>query len=298
MSDQALVVPEKSGAPRRLGVADQAGADPRDRRQAVRQTTAHHPLLVIPVLPDGRPDWEHRTTGHAQDVSLLGLGLESDDPNWRAVPTCVVGATQKDGALGYEGVEVRNVGHDEPGHTRLGGPFGGLGHDILRAENLTPTFHWETMDFKAGLAESVLRPWADVGVLQSVFLDRVQLCPKCQGMVTFRQGCPACGSASLQADQLIHHFACAHVAFVTDFEQWTNLVCPKCRGRELVVGVDFEYLKGPYRCLECHWSDTTLEHVGQCLRCQLRFPGYQAYEMDLRGYRAKRLDPLALVAAH
>src|SRR5262249_8047624 len=63
----------------------------------------------------------------------------------------------------------------------------------------------------------------------------------------------------------------------------------------LIVASDFEYANGPFRCEDCHWSSTDLEQVAQCLRCDLRFPIYQAHEVELRGYRANRLDPLALL---
>ena len=85
---------------------------------------------------------------------------------------------------------------------------------------------------------------------------------------------------------------------VKEFDQGDELVCPKCRQRKLVIGADFEYLSGPYQCLDCNWSDTQLELVGQCQACELRFPIQQAVEEELIGYHVHRLDPLALVSKH
>jgi hypothetical protein len=153
------------------------------------------------------------------------------------------------------------------------------------------------MEFATGVPEETLAKWAAIGVLQPVLQDRVQLCPKCHGLPTFRQGCSMCGSSHVTRDQLIHHYACAHVGFASDFEARGELMCPKCRTRRLIIGADYEYCPGSYRCLGCHWSDAELQQVAQCLRCEFRFPAHQAYEQQLRGYRAHRLDLLALVPA-
>jgi hypothetical protein len=95
---------------------------------------------------------------------------------------------------------------------------------------------------------------------------------------------------------MIHHFACAHVGPVADFETPQGLVCPKCRTRHIIVGADFEYLTGQYRCLDCGTSDTELEAIGHCLRCGLRFPGYQSAIHEIKAFHARRLDPLDLVS--
>ncbi len=44
---------------------------------------------------------------------------------------------------------------------------------------------------------------------------------------------------------MIHHFACANVDFVDRFDQGNEIVCPKCRGRKMIIGADYEYLDGP-----------------------------------------------------
>src|SRR5262249_16892230 len=87
------------------------------------------------------------------------------------------------------------------------------------------------------------------------------------------------------------------VGLAADFETHPELRCPKCRARRLVVGADFEYLVGPYRCLQCPWNGTELEQVGHCLRCGCRFPGRHGTVLELRGFHANRLDLLALLPA-
>jgi hypothetical protein len=269
---------------------------PGERRRAAR-CPLHRPLVGIPVLPDGAPDWANRRTGRSLDLGAQGLGLELEGREELLAPELVIILQDPDRAARYAGLEVRHTQWAGRGRLQVGGRFGGLGDELLRPENLVPAWRPQTLEFAQALSGELLAKWAEVGVLQPGAWDRVQLCPKCHGVPTFRRGCPNCGSAQLARGQLIHHFACAHVGPVADFETTGGLVCPKCRTRRLIVNSDYEYLNGPHQCLACQWSTTELEHVGQCLRCEFRFPGHQAYEQEVRGYHVNRLDPLAFLGA-
>lgn len=260
----------------------------RDSRLILRKA-----FTVIPVRPDGSPDADKRVPGLSLDLSSDGIGLElmtaTELPSsalmlvFPGQPACCVGA------------EVRNMRRLDSGRVRAGGRFGGPAQEVLQPGNLSTSFCMDTMEFGPRLSEDVLACWAELGVLEPYLADRVQTCPKCQGLPTFRPGCKHCGSARLGSDRLIHHFPCAYVGFVEEFETAAGLACPKCRTRHLVVGSDYEYLNGPHRCVDCGWTGSELENVAQCLRCEFRFPAHQACLQDLRGYRANRLDPLALL---
>lgn len=249
-------------------------------------------LLVVPVLADGCPDAERVRLAKVRDLSSGGLGLEFAAHEWNPGLTFVVALRMPDGLRHFVGAEVCYTVPPVDGRLMVGCRFGGLGQALLQPANLTPAFQWDTMTFTHGFPEEVLQKWAELGVLQQASRDRVQLCPRCQGLPTFRPGCRQCGSADCGNDQLLHHFACAHVGPVTDFESPAGLVCPKCRTRSLVVGADYEYLVGPYVCRHCQWSDMELEQVARCLRCGFSFPARQAHLQDLRGYQAHLLDPL------
>lgn len=160
-----------------------------------------------------------------------------------------------------------------------------------RNECITPVFDPHRLKFGFGLPAALLRTWESDGTLQRVLLDRVQVCPQCHSLPTFRFGCSACGSGCMTNDKMIHHFACAHVGTGRDFDEDGELVCPKCRTRRLVVGADFEYLTGPYRCLDCNWSARELEHIAHCLGCSFRFPASAAVMEDLVGFTARQHDP-------
>jgi hypothetical protein len=266
-------------------------------RRTEERHKVHQALVAVPVLLDGFPDREHRVGGRCLDVSNKGIGLELQCQTEFPTTSLVLTFPSPDGEVCSAAMEIRYMQPNGQGGLRVGGLFGGYAEQILFAENLSPAFDQHKMEFSLRLPEEMLDQWAAIGVLRPVLLDRVQLCPKCRGLPTFRRACPSCGSASTTNDQLIHHFACAHVGFVRDFEADGGLVCPKCRTRSLVIGSDYEYMTGPYRCLDCQWGDMELEQVAHCLRCAFRFPGHQAYEQELRGYRANRLDPLALFPA-
>jgi Thaumarchaeal output domain 1 len=257
----------------------------------------HRALVAVPVLIDGFPDRDHRVSGRCLDLSSKGIGMELQCQTEFPTTSLVLTFPSPNGEVCSAAMEIRYMQPNGQGGVRVGGLFGGYAEQILFAENLSPTFDQQKMEFALRLPEEMLNEWAAIGVLRPVLLDRVQLCPKCRGLPTFRRACPSCGSASTTNDQLIHHFACAHVGFVRDFDVAGELICPKCRTRALVIGSDYEYMTGPYRCLDCQWGDMELEQVAHCLRCAFRFPGHQAHEQELRGYRANRLDPLALLAA-
>ncbi|MCI0456752.1 MAG: hypothetical protein L0Z62_07215 [Gemmataceae bacterium] len=254
-------------------------------------------LTAIPIRPDGTPDWEQRVLGTSLEFSDQEVRLELSCPDNFLTTALLLMFQGPDGTRPCAGLEVLATQGLGEGRLRVTGRWGGFAAEILQPDKLTPTLAVNQLEFRLGFPEELLRSWADIGVLQPLLVDRVLVCPKCQGLPTFRLGCRQCGSAHVAQDTLIHHYACAHVSFTADFEGQGELVCPKCRTRRLVVGADYEFLTGPYRCADCHWSEGELEHVAECLRCRFRFPGHQAHELELRGYRADRLDVLALAQA-
>jgi len=252
--------------------------------------------VAIPILPGGLPDWNRRLEGYTANVGQGGLAIEFPAASDLPGRQLVVGVEVPSGDMQFAVVDVR---HRTPMPTgvRVGVSWTTEEHDLLRRENLAPHLDRQTLQFGTRLPEEVLFAWGSLGVVRPRLEDYVFVCPECRSLPTFRDGCRRCTSARLASCQLVHHFACAHVGYVAEFEKEGVLVCPKCRSRQLVVGADFEYLSGPFTCLDCQWSDTELEHIGQCLSCGSRFPRWRAAELELIGYHVQRLDPLALLPA-
>ena len=268
---------------------------PAERREHARYMLAK-PLLVIPILPDDRPDTENMTEGITKDLSERGLCFEVPRDMRMAGTSLLVAMEDEGGTLHSATVRVRHT-DEMPVAIRIGTELADAAHDLLRWQNLTPTLDRQSYRFMTGLPEETLSEWAALGVLQPTLFDYVQLCPACQGLPTFRNGCRNCGSPRIAGSQLMHHFACAHVGLVEDYERDESIVCPKCGAGNLAIGADFEYLAGPHRCLDCDWSDTQLEHIAQCLRCGLRFPGHRALRKELIAFHVNRLDLLAFLDA-
>jgi hypothetical protein len=253
---------------------------------------------AIPVLPDGSPDVANQAHGCIIGArSGGGIVVEvSGRGEWPTTALVLVFREMGRPAccLGLEVIAVRPV---DESWVRVEGQFGGFAQELLLPDKLTPAFDPQTCQMTRQFPSLMLNKWADAGVLTRSVWDRVKVCPRCAGLPSYRQGCRACGSIRLDNQRLIHHFACAHVGPVADFDEQGELACPKCRTRHLVVGADYEYLTGPYQCLDCNWNDTELEQVARCLRCDFRFPAHQATERELGAYHAHRLDPLAIVPA-
>jgi hypothetical protein len=217
---------------------------PRERRKVLRRGM-NQPLRVLPILENGYPDSDHFRMALTRDLSSEGIGWEVAVHDWYPRWAFVVGLAMPDGLWHYAGVEVCHANPSAAGRVCVGGRFGGHGRELLQAANLTPAFHTDTLRFTQHFSDEMLQKWAETGILQRDTPKWVQLRPQCRGLPTFRPGCRQCGSADVGNDQLIHHFACAHVGRVGDFETPAGLVCPKCRTKQLIVGSDYEYVTGP-----------------------------------------------------
>lgn len=266
-----------------------------DDRRAHPRYAFRRPLVAIPLLPDGRPDLSRQLEGTSVDLSCGGIALELDTRDAPRGTPLLVGVREPNGAVRYAGVQIRHTRTLDPSRIRVGGQFGGVAEDILQSGNQLPMWDPVNMQFMLDYSPELLDEWERAGVLRRVLVDRVHLCPKCRGLPTFRFACRACGSARTTNERLIHHYACAHVARVEEFETTEGLVCPKCRVRSLVVGADYEFLTGPYRCLDCQWSDTDLASVAHCLRCGYRFPAEHARVEELYGFESRAMNVLDLL---
>lgn len=247
-------------------------------------------LVVVPVLPDGTLDWERRCDGHSVNVSEGGMAMEVDCPAELLPRALLVGVEGADGRMHYTGVIVRYSKATDSGTTFIGAEFGGTGDAYLDDQQLTPRFNPQMCKVEYALPQHALDQLSKAGVLERTVCDRVMVCPRCRALPTFRQGCRKCGSARVERDRLIHHFACAHVGRHQTFETPAGLVCPKCQTDRLVAGADFEYLHGEFNCRECDWRDASLEMIAHCLSCNHRFSADQTEAKDLYTYRAARLN--------
>jgi hypothetical protein len=277
--------------PQAVSAAPATQAEATVNRRADRLEIARS-VSVIPVNAAGFPESDRMTYGVSIDLTLLGIGFLVEANYKLKLSRYVIGIEGDDGLSYYSTAAIRHKRQVAEGQ-RVGAEFLKGEHDLFRRQNLQCQLNPQTMTLESGLRSETLLAWQALGVLQSTTYDRVSVCPDCGALPTIRNGCKKCGSARVDYQRLIHHYACAHVGFDTEFEDRGSLTCRKCRAHSLVVGADFEYLTGPYICLDCKWSDTTLELFCNCLRCGFRFPTHQAQEQEVIGYSVARLDSLA-----
>lgn len=251
------------------------------------------PLHAILVDADDRPisatGFDGILTEMNEEQAVLKLDAGDLESN-----RMVIGLEGPRGKLVFATLMVeRQVAVD--GSLRVEGRFAQGRMDVLDREKLIPRYNHGTQAFELGLDEDAIHSWVEIGVLRPKLLDRVLLCPSCTSLVTFRHGCPECGSGRTATSRMLHHFACAHVGPQEDFEGDQGLACPKCLTKNLVVGADYEFFDGVSNCLDCSWTGTELSFVGSCLACSLRMPVHLARIHELMAYDVDRLDTLALI---
>jgi DNA-binding response OmpR family regulator len=299
-----LAMPESAGRDNRPGEAERKEdvqslppSDPIDDPRRDQRHSPARPVMAIPVFPNGRPDENNCVEGRMTSLSDGGMAFRIDKRHPPASNRLVVGIEVEDGQWAFTTLEVRRTEKAERGH-EIAGRFAPENRDLLRTSNLIPVLNPSTCRFTTGLAEATLSHWARIGILHPTVMDHVLVCPECHAVPTFRYGCPTCGSMRVTRTTMIHHYACAYVGDVGEFEREGELACPKCHTRSLVVGSDYEHMFGPYDCWDCGWRDSQLELVGHCRTCDLQFPVGQCPEDPLVGYHVERLDPSRLVEAN
>jgi hypothetical protein len=265
-----------------------------NRRQGVRYDITI-PAVCFPMAPSLEVDSVTRFDGIITDISTHGLGLRVAARQVQVGDHLLLGVEAGLSQMQYASITVLGTIDDSATsmrlQTTLDGPL-----NLLFAEDIAlPEFDTSTFQYVLPFGENVFASLAMIGAAHQLVVDNVLVCPDCHAVPTTRRGCSVCLSHDTEKSTMIHHFACAHVDFVDRFEQQDEIVCPKCRGRKMIIGADYEYLDGPIQCRECGHNDLEEILIGHCMRCSNRFPLDHAEELEIKGYRVNRLDPLALI---
>jgi DNA-binding response OmpR family regulator len=160
-----------------------------------------------------------------------------------------------------------------------------------------PEFNGHTKKFSFGKFAGRESEWELDPNTIKVSLDKMIVCPCCESVPTFRPGCGACGSAWVEQEVLLHHYACAHVGPESEFRGPSGLVCPKCRLTDLVAGSDFEQTSGCNRCTDCDAIFTEAKMIGHCLNCEHRFVASDGRVTEVYGYQVGASSNSALIQA-
>jgi hypothetical protein len=108
------------------------------------------------------------------------------------------------------------------------------------------------------------------GLFQSEFHERVYLCNSCSGgYLNYREVCPKCNSSDSKSQDLVHHFPCAYVGPIEDFQNNIDdqLDCPKCNKTLRHIGVDYDKPSVLYTCNSCHHRFQDYYTKAKCTTC-------------------------------
>lgn len=295
-SDEALLqdlVDHKRELKNESRGSDYKAAD--ERRRAARYDVTL-PVACYPLLPSLEVNPSRMIEGVIVDISQSGIAIIAASQHIQIGLNLVVAVDSE--RLGWRFIDVNVVGvrpcREESSHVqcKIDGPL----KRIFRSDMLLPGLDSKTFKYVFQFTDSVLLSLCSIGALQRMRMDTVMVCPDCQSVPTVRKGCSICLSNETEKSTMIHHFACANVDFIENFDRGDEVVCPKCLGRKMIIGADYEYLDGPTRCRECGHNDLEEILIGHCMFCSNRFPFEQAETIDITGYRVNRLDPLAVIS--
>jgi GGDEF domain-containing protein len=136
------------------------------------------------------------------------------------------------------------------------------------------------------------------GIFDSIYVDRVYMCPSCQGgHLTYREVCPKCGSSNSTTEDIIHHFPCAYVGPLSDFtnEIDDQLDCPKCNKRLRHIGVDYDKPSVLHECKACDHKFQDFNVKAKCLSCSTDNLVEQLKGREIRKYSLTKKGELAAI---
>lgn len=136
------------------------------------------------------------------------------------------------------------------------------------------------------------------GIFNSTYVDRIYLCPSCQGgHLTYREVCPKCGSSNSTTEDIIHHFPCAYVGPLSDFtnEIDDQLDCPKCNKRLRHIGVDYDKPSVLHECKACDHKFQDFNVKAKCLACGTDNLVEQLKGREIRKYNLTKKGELAAI---
>jgi len=121
---------------------------------------------------------------------------------------------------------------------------------------------------RTGAGADFLERLTDVGLLNRKLFNRIRLCSVCSSYhINYRETCPHCASIDVRREDVIHHFACGHMACIAEFRSGSDLICQKCHKQIRHIGLDYEKVTQQYTCSGCSEVFAESEVQAQCLWC-------------------------------
>jgi hypothetical protein len=128
-----------------------------------------------------------------------------------------------------------------------------------------PQLDWDTKHTRQVLDSLVRKNY-----LKAELIDKLTVCKNCSsGKVRVVTSCPECGSLRLDKEGLIEHISCGEVDCQSNFEAQNNdLICPKCKAKLGLIGLDYRVLPPAYKCSSCTTLNKTPRLLAKCSECE------------------------------
>lgn len=146
--------------------------------------------------------------------------------------------------------------------------------------NFHPRDEWQVLD--------LLQLMETEGLLQGEFSDRIYQCTNCSGgYLIFREVCPTCQSTDNTSEDLIHHYPCAFIGPISDFQNELDdqLNCPKCNKGLRHIGVDYDKPSIIYTCNHCQSKFQDIHVQARCISCSHDNPVENLIPRAIKNYR-------------
>jgi CheY-like chemotaxis protein len=145
-----------------------------------------------------------------------------------------------------------------------------------------------------------LKKLVEIGILEAKPLRSAIVCPSCGSFSTsLRLQCPECKSVQLEKGEALEHLTCGNIDFRSKFNVGEEeFLCPKCRKKMKMIGVDYRKVEPWYKCSQNHFFGRPTI-VFQCVKCNRDFTLDEAmldelyqYQLTERGRQILRLSIL------
>ncbi|MCB9194873.1 MAG: hypothetical protein H6598_01435 [Flavobacteriales bacterium] len=137
----------------------------------------------------------------------------------------------------------------------------------------------------------ILKMAEDDGLFSSAFNDRVYLCTSCNGgYLNYREVCPQCSSSHSTTEDMVHHFPCAYIGPIKDFQNTIDdeLNCPKCNKTLRHIGVDYDKPSVLHTCQNCNHRYQDYHVKAKCISCLHDNPIENLVSKEIKTYSLTR----------
>jgi len=127
---------------------------------------------------------------------------------------------------------------------------------------------------------------ASSGILETRFIGKLLICPKCGSSETpIHYCCPTCMSNNIEKRALFEHLGCGHIDKEENFGKRGYQVCPKCSRPLGQVGLTHKEAGTWFLCRNCQTPFPRPQGYHVCSRCKDRFTVENATLQDVFAYK-------------